>query len=66
MYSKWKERNAKSRRDWKCEEKSACQSEKDALALQCQSEEKALKGSFWLCYARSLAGRQKSGILGKW
>ena len=32
MSSKWKERNAKSRRESRCEEKNPCQSEEDALA----------------------------------
>ena len=32
MFSRWKERNAKTRRDWRCEEENPCQSEEDALA----------------------------------
>ena len=32
MSSRWKERNAKSRKDWSCEEENPYQSEEDALA----------------------------------
>ena len=32
MSSRWKERNAKTTKDWRCEEENLCQSEEDALA----------------------------------
>ena len=32
MFYKWKERKAKSRRDWRCKEENPCQSEEGALA----------------------------------
>ena len=36
MFSRWKERNAKTRKDLKCEKENLCQSEEGALAWDTQ------------------------------